>query len=394
MLKIDREHCTGCGACIQKCPRNCISFENGELGHVFPVVNSSECIDCGLCNLVCPIEKSVQLPEKQKFYAVINNDLNLLKKSTSGGFFSVVAEYVLNQNGVVYGCAFEDGFQAMHIRVTKWEDLQKLRGSKYLQSDTKNTFAQTQKDLESGNLVLYTGTPCQIAGLYGFLGKTYNNLITADLICHGVGSQSFFDRYMEFLNKKKGKIEELHFRSKEFSGWSCGSGLVVLKDKKNNREIRQPYYDYNNYYYGYFLQGAISRESCYSCKYANVNRSGDFTMGDFWGVESLDLPIDTQNGCSLVLVNTKRGAQVFDTIKNKLTVIQVTKEQAIRQNHQLVHPAKCTLFRNYLVEQFKTMSGQQMDEAFRKNNKMRILKLRIKAMVPYNVKRIIRKMRR
>lgn len=391
MLEIDKLHCTGCGACVQACPKQCISYTETELGHLIPQIDTEFCINCGLCEKVCPITEEQEIPENQKVYAAVNKDAEVLKASTSGGFFTALAEYVLNEKGVVYGCSFEDDFKANHIRVTQRDELGKLRGSKYLQSSTEKTFREAQNDLKSGTLVLYTGTPCQIAGLKAFLRKSYDNLITVDLVCHGVGSQAYFDRYMEYLKDKKGPIKDLHFRDKEFAGWSCGGVLVLDKSTGTGKSVHRPYYDYNNYYYYYFLNSDIYRDSCYTCKYANINRVADFTMGDFWGVEKYNVPLETTNGCSLVIANTNKAQQVMKKLSGALNTAQVTMEQATRANAQLMHPSAKSNIRDELANQFETMSAHKINEAFKNKNKTKILKLRLKAMVPYKVKVYLRK---
>lgn len=393
MLTIDKLHCTGCGACVQICPKQCISFVKTDLGHLIPQIDPTNCIQCGLCEKACTIDTEQPPREQQKVYAAVNKNSQVLQASTSGGFFTALADYVLDRAGVVYGCAFEDSFQARHVRVEEKKDLARLRGSKYLQSSTGNTFKEVQRDLRAGRLVLYTGTPCQIAGLKGFLRKPAENLLTVDIVCHGVGSQAYFDRYMQYLIAKKGPIKDLHFRDKEFAGWSCG-GVVILDGGKSKREdVHLPYYDYNNYYYYYFLNSDIYRDSCYTCKYANTNRPGDFTMGDFWGVESYDLPLDTQNGCSLVIANNEKAQSIISELTGMLDMAQVSMEQATKANAQLVHPSEQSSARQELVQQFEKMDALQIHRAFKKQNKKRILKLHVKALIPYQIKAIIRKYR-
>ena len=391
MLEIDMAHCTGCGACVQKCPKRCISLGTKELGHVFPIIDKKNCIDCNLCEKVCPINQPIQKPEKQGFFAIVSRDIDVLMHSTSGGFFTVAAKYVLNKGGLVYGCSFENHFRARHIRIDDENELWKLRGSKYIQSDTNNTFHEAEKDLKSGRYVLFTGTPCQIAGLYAFLGRPYENLLTVDIVCHGVGSQAFFDKYMNDFENHYGSVKELHFRDKEQAGWSCGGSFSVMKKGKT---VRQSYYDYNNYYYYYFLHGDIYRQSCYSCKYANTNRPGDFTMGDFWGVEKYDLPISSSKGCSLVIANTSRAQELLKVLENQIDIAAVTMEQAIKANGQLSHPTAESPEREALIHQFASLSGGEIRRLFRKNHKQAIFKLWIKAMIPFSVRQKLRKIMR
>ena len=233
MLSVNYKKCTGCGACVQVCPKKCISWEEKDFGFNYPRIDKNVCVDCGRCENVCPIDRDLNKPDGQRAYAVVLKDKDTLLKSTSGGMFSALAGYVFENKGVVYGCSMESGFQVKHIRVSVEKDLEKLRGSKYVQSNTENTFAQAETDLKKGLVVLYTGTPCQIAGLNNYLGKEYDNLITADIVCHGVGSQKYFDKFMDYLKEANKDMTDLKFRSKEYVGWSCG-GVVVFRSQTDN----------------------------------------------------------------------------------------------------------------------------------------------------------------
>lgn len=391
MLKVDYEHCTGCGACVQHCPKQCISWKAGEFGFRYPIIDEKTCIDCHLCEKVCPIDKELKKPEDQKVYAVVNSDKETLLHSTSGGAFSAIAESILSDGGVVYGCSMEDGFQVRHIRVSTSENLQKLRGSKYVQSNTGTTFKHAEEDLKAGLKVLYSGTPCQIAGLQNFLGKEYHNLLTVDIVCHGVGSQAYFDKFMDDLRRRYGNIQEVRFRDKKYVGWSCGGVVVSLSSNKEKTE--HPFYNHENYYYSYFLSGDIYRKSCYSCKYANSQRQGDITLGDFWGVEALKLPIDSYNGCSLMIVNTEKGRTAVQTLIN-VRKVEATVEEAVRHNDQLNHPSKLTAIRQQRIEDYEKMNGTQIQKKYLETNKKGVIKGKIKTFVPYSVKSWVRSIKR
>ena len=207
MIKIDFEHCTGCEACIQICPQKCISTQQGEFDFLYPVVDEDRCIDCHLCEKVCPIDKDVSAPEDQKASAAVNKDKKVLVNSTSGAAFSALSDHVLGQNGVVYGCAM-DGMKVHHVRIDNLRNLKRLRGSKYVQSRIGNVFKEAEADLQEGRKVLFSGTPCQIAGLKYYLRKEYENLITVDIVCHGVGSQAYFDKFLDSLNQTDRKVKE------------------------------------------------------------------------------------------------------------------------------------------------------------------------------------------
>lgn len=387
MIKIDFEHCTGCEACIQVCPQKCISTQCGEFDFLYPIVDKNRCIECHLCEKVCPIDKEIVPPAYQQAYAVVNNDKKILINSTSGAAFSALADKILEQNGVVYGAAM-DRMQVHHAGINNTDNLKRLRGSKYLQSRIGNVFQQAKADLREGRKVLFSGTPCQIAGLKHYLQKEYENLITVDIVCHGVGSQAYFDKFLDSLKKNGRSVKEVKFRSKKYTGWSCSSGELITEDKKGSRNS-SPFYYHKNYYYRFFLAGDIYRKSCYSCKYANLNRVGDITLGDFWGVERLKLPLDTYYGCSLVIVNSQKGSDFFNNI-DKLNAVKVKTEEAVRDNAQLTHPSELKSIREKRLRDYETKSGSEIEADYRKNNKVGIMKGELKKMIPYSVKKIIR----
>lgn len=392
MFAINYENCTGCGACVQRCPKQCISWTTKEFDFRYPRVDEASCINCGLCEKVCPIDKELKAPTAQKAYAAVHKDSAVLEKSTSGGAFTALADTIFSRGGVVYGAAMLNGMQVKHIRTEDKISFADLRSSKYLQSDTGTTYQMVEQDLKQGKVVLYSGTPCQIDGLKCFLRKEYENLYTADIVCHGVGSQAYFDKYMEFAKERYGKIKALRFRSKEYAGWSCGGGVVVVVDSSDCLK-KIPYRDFDNYYYSYFLSGDIYRKSCYSCKYANTNRVGDFTLGDYWGVEALNLPLQTENGCSLLLVNNRHAMQLLDEIES-LDRVETTVEQAAHCNKQLNAPSKLMDSRQNRIGEYESMSGQQIQKEYLKNHRKTVVKGQLKALMPYKLKLLIRSARK
>ena len=390
MLTVDYEKCTGCGACVQRCPKRCISWTQREFGFRYPQIDKDACVNCGLCEKVCPTDKALEVPVEQKVYAAVHKDTEVLAKSTSGGAFTAIADAIFAQGGIVYGAAMLDDMQVKHIRTTGKDDFEGLRSSKYLQSDTGTTYQMVEQDLKQGKFVLYSGTPCQIDGLKNFLGKDYETLYTVDIVCHGVGSQAYFDKYMDFARERYGKIKALRFRSKEYAGWSCG-GVVVVDSSDCLKKI--PYRDFDNYYYSYFLSGDIYRKSCYSCKYANTNRVGDFTLGDYWGVEALNLPLQTENGCSLLLVNNQHAMQLLDEIES-LDRVETTVEQAAHCNKQLNAPSKLMDSRQNRIGEYESMSGPQIQKEYLKNHRKTVVKGQLKALMPYKLKLLIRSARK
>ena len=393
MLNVNFDKCTGCGACIQRCPKGCISWKEKEFGFRYPKIEKENCVNCGLCEKVCPIEKELTILDEQKAYAVVHKNSEIVAKSTSGGAFTALANFVFAQNGVVYGAAMTDEMQVVHIRTENKNDFAKLRSSKYIQSSTGSTYKLVEQDLKQGKMVLYSGTPCQIDGVKCFLGKNYENLYTADIVCHGVGSQAYFDKYMDFAKERYGKIKALRFRSKEYSGWSCGGVVVVVDSTDHLKEKKIPYRDFDNYYYSYFLSGDIYRKCCYSCKYANTKRVGDFSLGDYWGVEALKLNLHTQNGCSLLLVNNKRAMKMLN-ILTELDKVETTIEQAAHCNKQLNEPSRMPENRERRIEEFETLTGEQIQKIYLKTHRKTVAKGKLKALIPYKLKLLIRSKRK
>lgn len=391
MFAINYENCTGCGACVQRCPKQCISWTTKEFDFRYPRIDEASCINCGLCEKVCPIDKELKAPTAQKTYAAVHKDSAVLEKSTSGGAFTALADTIFSRGGVVYGAAMLNGMQVKHIRTEDKISFADLRSSKYLQSDTGTTYQMVEQDLKQGKVVLYSGTPCQIDGLKCFLRKEYENLYTADIVCHGVGSQAYFDKYMEFAKERYGKIKALRFRAKEYAGWSCGGGVVVVGTSNSEKKI--PYRDFDNYYYSYFLSGDIYRKCCYSCKYANTKRVGDFSLGDYWGVEALKLPLQTENGCSLLLVNNDRAEKLLETVVD-LDKVETTIEQAAHCNKQLNEPSRLPESRKKRIEEYESMSGPQIQKVYLKTHRKTVVKGKLKALMPYKLKLLIRSKRK
>ena len=383
MLEISKESCTGCGACVQKCPQNCIDWTFDEFGFKYPNIDYEKCVSCNLCEKSCPINSIFEKTDNQTAYAFVNNQKSVLMDSTSGGAFSAIAENVLLNNGVVYGCLMDSSFQVYHVRVNEIDKIKKLRGSKYVQSDTKMTYKMVLDDLINGKYVMYIGTPCQVAGLFGYLGDKPNNLLTVDIICHGVGSQLYFDKFIEYLKDKKPLLKGVKFRNKRFVGWSCGGVL-----NENGKE--KPFYNHEHYYYSYFLSGEIYRKSCYSCRYANISRISDITLGDFWGVESLKLDMNVDKGCSLVIVNSSKGLEIIRNLNADNSIKEIDIDKAIKYNEQLSKPSEYRSDRSKRIKEYNSLSGNEIQKIYVNTHKKRILKGRIKCMIPYRIKSKLR----
>ena len=302
------EGCCGCGACLNVCPKNAISFREDAEGFAYPSVDEGKCIDCSLCVKVCPVLSPDVERLPLKVYAAKNRDLQERIQSSSGGMFLPLAREVLRQGGQVFGVEFSEDFRsARHACASDADGVKRFSGSKYIQSDTGRTYSMTKMFLENGVPVLYSGTPCQIAGLRKFLRKDYENLYTVDLVCHGVPSPGIWRRYMDETAPEG--TASVNFRDK-VTGWKRFS--LVMKDSSGKVLFSQRE-DVNVFMDG-FLKNLYLRPSCYLCP-ARKGRSGsDLTIADYWHLKKTLPDFDDNTGVGLVLVNTAKGARLFDSV--------------------------------------------------------------------------------
>ncbi len=312
MIKIvNKENCCGCASCAQICPKKCITMNYDNEGFSYPSVNAEMCIECGLCDTVCPVKNSEQKGESVlAAYAAYANDDNIRLLSSSGGLFYVIAESVILDGGVVFGVILDENRKTSHVMATTIDELNKMRGSKYLQSDIKNSFVETKRVLRQGRRVLYTGTSCQIAGLKRFLHTEYDNLMTIDILCHGVTSQKLWKSY---LSTYKDEVLSASFRSKE-SGWKNYSMQIDFKNK-NYKVVhgKDPYMKI-------FLSDICLRPSCYQCKFKSLDRDSDITLGDAWGIGKILPDMDDDKGTSVVIVHSEKGNKLLNEVKDQIVI--------------------------------------------------------------------------
>ena len=342
--------CTACHACVNVCPQHAVSMTLDSEGFLQPVINRDVCIGCGLCQKKCPAlnrndEQPSGQPLKQRAFALISAEDRTV--SSSGGAFSVFGRIVLKRGGVVYGATQNESLQCYHIGVERVEDLSLLRGSKYVQSRIGDVFREIKKHLLNNRMVLFSGTPCQVAGLYSFLGKRYEGLlITLDIICHGVPNQKTFDSYIKKLNHVKQKnVKSFSFRKKD--SWSLISS-VVYSDGKN-----ETLYLSDNAFMNAFFQGSTFRESCFHCQYCNINRIGTFTIADFWGLGGKgERPFrkNVAKGVSLVIDNLGAINQYMHDIQQLAYIEERSVTEAVKKQHNLKSPMRRPPERNYAIE--------------------------------------------
>lgn len=329
--------CSGCTACLNICKHDAITMEKDGEGFLYPIRNKDKCIECGLCEKICPFEYPIYKNEHPIVYAAY--DKKERGGSASGGIFYTIANFIIRQGGIVYGAAYDDNLQVKHVCAKTVKELECLRGSKYVQSDLNNCFKEIKVELEKGTLVFFTGVGCQVAGLYAFLKKDYPNLLTSDIVCHGVPNQALFDLHLKYISDKyHSKVKAYSFRDKRY--WLIREKAVL----NNNHSVIE--YDGNRSPYLYaFGLGYSYRYSCYNCKFAKIPRQGDLSLADFWGVGTLFPTMYTQKGVSLVLLNNDKGKKIWDAIKAKLIYEESTLEDCVKYNRNVVKPTEEPDFR-------------------------------------------------
>jgi len=341
---LDKKDCSGCTACVSVCPKQCIEMKQDDESFYYPEIDKVNCIECGLCEKVCPFDKPKYVnTEVMDVYASYVKDEKQRQKSTSGGVFYAIAKWVIGKGGIVYGAAFNESFKLLHIGVDNKQDLEKLRGSKYLQSYLGNTFLEIKEHLNAGRWVYFVGCGCQVAGLNAFLRKKYDTIITSDLVCHGTPSQLMFDWHLDYLRKKeKGEITSYTFR--DMAGWGgCESYEYDSKSGVKGKR-KYPGYLLSPYLYS-FMYAFNYRYSCYNCKFAQIPRQGDITLADYWGVAKYFPDLDLTKGASLILVNTSLGASMWNSIKDTLEFRRSNIQDAAAENGNLVHRTKMPAIR-------------------------------------------------
>jgi len=330
----DKSICTGCAACINSCNHNAIKMTKEYQGFFYPIVDEKKCVSCGLCKKVCPAN-CLSLPHRhiQVYAALVKNDEERAK-STSGGIFACLAKRVIQSGGYVYGAVLDSDLSVHHIEAHTYEEMERLRNSKYVQSDIGLCFQQAKKRLQSGKTVLFSGTPCQIAGLRNYLKKNYSNLLTIDILCHGVPSPGMFQKYRKNEESlASSSLINIQFRTKSI-GWKEN---VTIRKFANGRNA-----DWADTFVPGFLSDYFLRQSCYSCHYSTDERQGDITLGDYWGYRETapEYIEDDDKGISLVIINTDKGKLAFQSIKREIAFAKRTIDDAKRGNAVLSKPCE------------------------------------------------------
>lgn len=385
MIKITKkQNCSGCHACLNICPKQCISMNTDYEGFWYPSIDTNKCINCNLCEKVCSIYNDLnKIDNKMIAYACKNTNEQIRNTSSSGGVFTLLCEYIIKSGGVVFGAAFNESFEVEHMHAETLEECFKFRGSKYVQSKIGNTYKEAKKYLDEGKLVLFSGTPCQISSLDLFLMKKYKNLLMIDIACHGVPSPLVYKKYLKSLEDiNKSKVSSLSFRDKT-TGWKNYSFKLGFKNGKTIKEI-----GYDNIYMRGFLSDIYLRPSCYNCKSKKPTTSADITLADYWGIQNIHPDFDDDKGVSLVLVNTKLGQDIMKKLSSNMNIIKSDLDYALKCNPSIEIASK----RNYKRKEFfEELNYSQIEKCIYKYTKINFLK-RLKRKISnilYRIKKAI-----
>lgn len=338
MIDIKRkEDCVGCGACSDICSRNAISFKVDNEGFWYPNVDISKCINCGLCEVVCPIIHAPELNRTNKDIPIViaayHNNSEIRFQSTSGGIFFALSEEILADGGFIGGAVWTDNFDAKHILSDNIADLERIMGSKYIQSETFGFYKQLRRLLFKGKKVLICGCPCQMAAVRSYLGKDYDNLIIIDFICSNICSPKVFRKYLDSLENRYGaKVVKYHPKNKEYGGWHHFAFKAVFKNgavyHKNGTED-----DFTHCFIGSHI---ASRPCCFECRFKKIPRISDITIADFWGIDKVNPKMDSPSGTSLVLLNNEKGKRFYHQARHSVTDSLQTIDEALRGNSNLI----------------------------------------------------------
>ena len=370
----DKSKCCGCTACKSICPQNAIEMKEDEEGFLYPSINMDKCVNCGLCKKVCPVlNKVLEKKIEQKAYVVNNKDENIRSQSTSGGAFTAIAEYVIDNGGVVFGATFDKDFNVEHTYVTKKDDLRKFRGSKYVQSNLKNTFQEAKEFLNQGKLVCFSGTPCQIEGLKKFLGRDYENLITVDIVCHAVPSPKFWRVYLNYQKNrlKISKISDIKFRDKSNYGYKYSTMSIKYDDKKYSEGVE------TDPFLRAFFGDLSDRPSCYNCAFKKQYRVSDITIWDCFTIEDFDKKLDDDKGTTRILIHSKVGKEIFEKIKNKFYYSEINPEKLVNGVKEMYKSVKINPNRAQFWKDINSMEEKEVIEKYFPINTLKVKSERI-----------------
>lgn len=388
---LNKAECCGCSACQQICSHNAIEMRPDKEGFIFPVKDLSACVNCGLCEKVCSFCSPQYKNSTLGVYAAMEKSESLRSQSSSGGLFFAIAKSIVDRGGIVFGAYMNDEMKVYHTSAENINELKGLRGSKYVQSNLYDTYREIRTQLRSGRLVFFTGTGCQVAGLKSFLIKKYDNLITSDLVCHGVPNQKLFNEHIGYLEHRfKGKVVSYMFRDNK--NWGGCESVKILKNRGHYKIYNFPGYSLSPYLYS-FMHGMTFRLSCYHCPFAKIPRQGDITLADYWGVAKYFPELNSKSGVSLILINTPRGKEIISEIQNDIIIKKSNIKDASKENKNLVESSVMPEIRSRIFHLIEAQGYSKIaNTIFRpKNYNLLLLKIKIKRIYRSKFCKIIKR---
>ncbi len=384
-----KKDCCGCNACVLICPEQCLKMKVDHEGFNYPEIQSEKCTECGLCQYVCPVLKKTSLPAERynspKVLAAWNKNNAVRSKSSSGGVFSVLAEKTLELSGFVAGAVYAEDHTVRHTITNEKSQLDEIRRSKYLQSYTGNLYEGIRELLDEGIKILVCATPCQISGLYCFIGKEHPNLITCDFICRGVNSPKVFLKYLDDLQQRYGaRATKVNFRNKDY-GWHRPATQV---DFENGKTYIKEHRD-DSYMRAFIENNIIGRPCCYDCQFKGLPRQSDITLADFWGIENIHQHLDNDLGVSLILLNSKKGSAFFDKCASKLFLEESTIEQAGAHNTALVESLPYAQEREEFFKDLDAVPFSELKSKYLSKSRRHSKIKRFKTKIKKNLKHIL-----
>ena len=349
--------CTGCGVCVDACPKNCISFRYDEQGFYKSYVDDALCVKCGRCTNVCPANHPNKGHTIQKAYKARRNNKEAASQSSSGGIAAVLSEYVVQNGGAVAGCGFDEALSLNHRLAFSPEELESFKGSKYLQSYTPGIYRQVKEQLLANKDVLFIGTPCQVSALNNYLGKTYDNLYTADLVCHGVPSRAILDKYLAFLDSTSAPLS-VSFRNKT-NGYrdkkSCSEMQVVYSDHTVRTSTKAGVYQW-------FALALSVRESCYKCPFVCADRTADITLADYVGNDLDDA--DNEIGVGALFINSQKGEALIEAVKSEIQLEEKPVNATVKLHNRLMYHSYKPACRKIFFEKLRTEDYSTLEKIF------------------------------
>lgn len=392
----DKDKCCGCEACLNACPVQAISMIDDKYGYEYPQIDYGKCIKCGLCQRVCQYKNNIKKSKTVSTYAAGAKNDEIIMSTASGGLFSTIAIKFIKDGGIVYGASMYDSegnISPQHIRAENLEELKLLRGSKYVQSSIGDVFSKVKNDLDAGNKVLFSGTPCQVAGLKLFLRKDYEALSTIDIICHGVPSKRMFLDFIDYQGRKmNGKISKFVFRDKSKGQGQTARIILEKKAKKIDYIVNGKLLSY----FGLFLKQETYRDSCYKCIHTSSERNGDITLGDYWGIyiehgdEVQKANLSNTKGISCVLVNTDKGQELIQGVLDDINLLESNFDSVCRHNDQLRKPSVHSSLRSQILDIYCNNKYAALDSFYDNLIGIKKIAYMIEFIMPKELKRTIK----